>query len=273
MHTGISLRTHALFNKKDGRSVTIAMDHGAIAGPLYGIENPTKIVQACVDAQVDGILTTKGFVDASLDAWDRSTALVLRLTGGFTVLGGRFEEELIVEPETALAYGASYAAITVKFGHEKEGRFIKQASLAIDRCHALGLPVMLEVMAKGTLQGEKFAAHDGEAVKMAARMGAELGADVIKTYYTGSIESFAKVVASCPVPIVILGGAKTNSIKDVFQDIYDSLEAGGRGIAVGRNIWEHGKVEKMLQAVNGLVHCGWSVERACDTVSLPYRDW
>lgn len=103
---------------------------------------------------------------------------------------------------------------------------------------------------------------------MVARMAAELGADVVKTYYTGDVDSFAKVVEGCPVPIVILGGAKTDSIRQVFQDIHDSLVAGGRGIAVGRNIWEHGNVDRMLQAVNGLVHGHWSVEQACDTVGL-----
>ena len=268
MHAGLVLRKNALFDKRDGRSVVIAMDHAAIAGPIPGIVDPKEIVAACVAEKVDGILTTKGFVDNALGAWDRATALVLRITGGFTVLGGKFEEELVIEPETAVAYGASCAAITVKFGHEYEGKFIRQASLAIDRCHMLGLPVMLEAMAKGTVKGEKLASNDPEGIRMAARMAAELGADVVKTYYTGSVDSFAKVVEGCPVPIVILGGAKTDSIRQVFQDIHDSLVAGGRGIAVGRNIWEHGNVDRMLQAVNGLVHGHWSVEQACDTVGL-----
>ncbi len=268
MTSGITLRTQTFFDKRDGRSVIIAMDHAAIAGPIPGIIKPNEIVKACVDAKVDGILTTKGFVDASRDSWDRTTALVLRLTGGFTVLAGGFQEEMVIEPETAIAYGATCAAITVKFGHEREGQFIRQASLAIDQCHRLGLPVMLEAMAKGTMNKEKFAANDPEAIRMAARMGAEIGADLIKTYYTGSIESFTKVVEGCPVPIVILGGAKTDSIRLVFQDIYDSLQAGGRGIAVGRNIWEHANVPLMLQAVNGLVHGGWSVDEACETIGL-----
>jgi fructose-bisphosphate aldolase, class I len=268
MISGLTLRNNAIFNKQDGKSVIIAMDHAAIAGPIQGIVKPQEIVRSCVEAQVDGILTNKGFVDASRDEWDRCTSLVLRLTGGFTVLAGGFEEEMIIDPETAVAYGASCAAITVKFGHVREGHFIKQASLAIDQCHRLGLPVMLEAMAKGTKKGEKFAANDPDAIRMVARMGAEIGADLVKTYYTGSAESFAKVVEGCPVPIVILGGAKTDSIRGVFQDIYDSLLAGGKGIAVGRNIWEHGNVAKMLQAVNGLVHGGWSVDEACDTVGL-----
>lgn len=266
MVSGLTLRTNAFFDKKDGRSVIIAMDHAAIAGPMRGIVRPSTLIKECVDAKVDGILTTKGFVDASLPEWDRTTSLVLRLTGGFTVLGGRFEEEMIIEPETAIAYGASCAAITVKFGHEREGEFIRQASLAIDKCHRLGLPVMLEVMAHGTKFGEKFPANDPEAIKMVARMGAEIGADLIKTYYTGSVESFSRVVEGCPVPIVILGGEKTNSVRDVFTDIYNSLQAGGKGIAVGRNIWDVDNVQDMLAAVQGIVHGNWSVDEAMEKI-------
>ncbi|MGB4405553.1 MAG: hypothetical protein WBI82_01675 [Sphaerochaeta sp.] len=262
MLSGLTLRKQAIFNKQDGRTVIIALDHGSIAGPMPGITNPSSIVKACVDAKVDGILTTKGIVDASLGEWDRQTSLVLRLTGGFTTLGGRFEEEMIVEPETAIAYGSSCAAITVKFGHEREGYFIRQASLAIDRCHRLGLPVMLEALAKGTIGGKEFAPHESEAIRMVARMGAEIGADLIKTYYTGSVESFARVVEGCPVPIVILGGSKNDSVRVVFQAIYDSLQAGGSGIAMGRNIWSFGNVEAMINAVNGLVHGHWGVDKA-----------
>ncbi len=262
MLSGLTLRKHAIFDKRDGRSVIIALDHGSIAGPMPGITNPSAIVKACVDAKVDGILTTKGFVDASLGEWDRSTSLILRLSGGFTVLGGGFQEEMIVEPETAIVYGAAGAAITVKFGHEREGSFIRQASLAIDHCHRLGLPVMLEAMARGTIKGKEYSVHDPEAIRMVARMGSEIGADLIKTYYTGSVESFARVVEGCPVPIVILGGAKANSVRDVFQAIYDSLQAGGRGIAMGRNIWSFGNIEAMIDAVNGLVHGHWGVDKA-----------
>ena len=268
MSAGMILRRQALFSKRDERSVIIAMDHGAIAGPIQGIVHPSELVSACVQAKVDGILAHKGFVDASTEAWDRCTSLVLRLTGGFTVLGGLFEEEMIVEPLTALSYGAACVAITVKFGHEREGAFIRQASLAIDECHRLGLPVMVEAMAKGNRKGEKVPSNDPEAIRMVARMGAEIGADLIKTHYTGSIDSFARVVEGCPVPIVVLGGEKTDSIRSVFQDIHDSLCAGGKGIAVGRNIWEHGHVDKMLTAAVGVVHEDWSVDQACDFIGI-----
>lgn len=268
MSTGKTLRMNSIFNKADGRSVVVAMDHGSIAGPLPGIIDPGEIVKTCVAAEVDGILTTKGFVTAAEESWDRPTALVLRMTGGFTVLGGGFEEELITTVETALAYGAQCAAVTVKFGHEREGDFIRQASLIIDRCHSYGLPVMVEAMARGTIKGQTFPAHDPRGIELAARAAAELGADLVKTYYTGSAESFAQVVRGCPVPIVILGGAKTDSAGQVIREIYDSLQAGGCGIAIGRNIWQHTDVKGMLEAVMGLVHRGWSVEQACEHAGI-----
>jgi DhnA family fructose-bisphosphate aldolase class Ia len=154
----------------------------------------------------------------------------------------------------------------VKFGHAREGAFIKQASLEIDAYHKLGIPVMVEALAKGSINGKPFPSNDPEGIKMVARMAAEIGADMVKTYYTGTPESFAPVVAGCPVPVVILGGAKTDSIAGVFQDIYDSLQAGGVGIAMGRNIWGYPNLPAMLEAVTGLVHKNWSVEEALHLV-------
>jgi DhnA family fructose-bisphosphate aldolase class Ia len=266
MDAGLRLRLNSVINKADARSVIIAMDHAAIAGPITGLIDPAALVKICTEEQVDALLTTKGSVDASVNQWDRQTSLILRLTGGFTVLGGSFQEELVVEPETALVYGASCAAITVKFGHEMEGKFIRQASLAIDRCHALGLPVMVEALVRGTQDGKPVDPQDPIAIAMAARMAAEIGADLVKTWYTGTIESFHTVVMGCPVPVMILGGATTHSLRDLFQHVADSLEAGGAGIAMGRNIWQQEQTALVIRAMNGLVHRHWSVTEACDTV-------
>jgi DhnA family fructose-bisphosphate aldolase class Ia len=267
MGAGIKIRGKRLFNKESGMSLTVALDHGAFAGPLKGIESPIEVVRECFESGVDAILTTKGVVRATAGEWPRDVALIYRLTGGFTLLGGGFREEVISEAETALRYGASYGALTVKFGHPDEGRLIKQASLAIDQCHALGLPVMLEVMAKGRIDGKEFPPNDPQAIKMIARMGSELGADVIKTYYTGSRETFREVVAGCPVPILVLGGEEGRGKRQLLEEVKGSLEAGGRGVAIGRNIWSSGETAAMLQALKGIVHTGWSVEEAYARVS------
>lgn len=255
---GTTLRLNRILNRKDGRSVVVAIDHGGIAGPVKGIESPASVIADCVAAGADAVLATRGIVRAAMGEWDRGTSVILRLTGGFTVLGGGFEEELICSPASAVAYGADAVAMTVKFGHKREGDFTRQASLAIGECETLGMPVMIEAMAK--MEGKK--SNDPENIKLAARAAQEIGADIVKTYYTGDPDSFRKVVEGCPVPIVILGGEKNDSLQSLFNDVYWSIQAGGAGIAIGRNIWTQGRTRAMIEAMNGIVHSGWTVEQA-----------
>lgn len=258
MSTGKIIRMNSIFRKDTGKSVVVAIDHGGIAGPMDGINNPPQLIEACVKGGADAVLTTRGFAKAAGNAWDRSLGLILRLSGGFTVLGGKFEEEIISSPETALAYGSAGAAVTVKFGHEREGEFIKQASIAADECEDWGLPLMIEAMAKG----KDLKSTDPRGVKLAARAAQELGADIIKSYYTGNPDTFAEAVEGCPVPIVILGGEKSDSLEAVFEDVYYSIQAGGKGIAIGRNIWQFPNVQVMIEAMAGIVHEGWTVKQA-----------
>ncbi len=165
---------------------------------------------------------------------------------------------MITSTETALRYGAAGTAVTVKFGHSREGDFTRQASLIADKSEEWGLPLMIEAMAKQ----KDMKPTDSMGIKLASRAAAEIGADIVKTYYTGDPDSFAEVVAGCMVPVVILGGAKTDSIEDVFADVYYSIQAGGSGIAIGRNIWQHKNTRAMIEAMSGLVHEGWSVKQA-----------
>lgn len=258
MNTGKTIRMNNIFRKDTGKSVIVAIDHGGIAGPMKGINEPAELIQACVEGGADGVLTTRGFIRAAEGAFDRNLGIILRLTGGFTVLGGMFEEEMITSVDTAMKIGSAGAAVTVKFGHEREGFFTKQASLVADDCENWGMPLMIEAMARG----KDLKATDPAGVKLASRAAAEIGADMVKTYYTGNPESFAEVVEGAMVPVVILGGAKSDSIKDLFSDVYYSIQAGGSGIAIGRNIWQHDNTKAMIEAMSGIVHEGWTVDQA-----------
>ena len=262
MISGKQIRMNSIFRKDDGRTVIVAIDHGGIAGPIKGIECPAEVIQACVKGGADAVLTTRGTVKASIGDWDRGTSLILRLTGGFTVLGGKFEEEMISSVEAALFYGAAGAAVTVKFGHEREGEFTKQASLLADACERWGVPLMIEAMARG----KDLKSTDPKGIALAARAAQEIGADIVKTYYTGNPESFHDVVQGCPVPIVILGGEKTDRLEDVFNDVYQALQAGAAGIAIGRNIWQHDDTRAVVEAMNGLVHESWTVQQATNHI-------
>lgn len=258
MNFGKTLRWNSIFRKDTGNSVCVAIDHGGIAGPMDGINNPPSLIKDCVDGLADCVLTTRGFARAAQSAWDKQTSLIIRLTGGFTVLGGKFEEELISSAEAALACGASGVAVTVKFGHAREGEFTRNGSLTADECERLGLPLMMEAMAKG----KDLSPTDPKGVALASRAAMEIGADIVKTYYTGDPDSFRQVVEGCPIPIVILGGAKTEDPDDVISDVYYAMQAGARGIAIGRNIWQHKNTKAMIEAMVGLVHEKWSIDQA-----------
>jgi len=106
--------------------------------------------------------------------------------------------------------------------------------------------------------------YDPKAVAHAARLGAELGADIIKTNYTGDPETFEEVVSGCPVPIVIAGGPKTESLKDFLQMVHDSINVGGAGISIGRNVWQHEDPELMTKALSTIVHNGANAQKALD---------
>lgn len=255
---GREIRLGRILAGRDGRCVMVAIDHGGIAGPIPGIEKPAALVRECVAAGADAILATRGVVRAAAREWKRGTGIALRLTGGFTVLGGGFEEEVIGTVENAVASGADCVAVTVKFGHGREGDFIRQASLLGCECERFGMPLMIEAMAKS--EGRKPA--DPEGILLAARAAQEIGADIVKTYYTGDPESFRRVVEGCPAPILILGGERNDSPESLFSDVYWSLQAGGAGVAIGRNIWSGGRAGVMVEAMRGLVHEGWSVSRA-----------
>jgi DhnA family fructose-bisphosphate aldolase class Ia len=260
MSVGKSVRLASIFRRGTGRTVIVALDHGGIAGPIEGIVKPAETVRACREGGADSILATRGVVNASAGEWDRSMSVILRLTGGFTVLGGRFEEELISSAETALAFGAAAAAVTVKFGHEREGDFTRQASFVADSCLRWGLPLMVEATAKG----KDLKPTDARGVSLASRAAQEIGADIVKTHYTGDPESFRAVVEGCPAPVVILGGEKSDTVEQVFTDVYWAMQAGAKGVAIGRNVWQHGRTKAMVEALVGIVHGNWTVRQAMD---------
>ena len=260
MNPGKSIRMNAILNPADGRAVVVALDHGSVAGPLAGIEEPVRVFNACVDGGADALLTTRGFVKATAGLWRRSSSLILKLTGGFTMLGGAFEEEMISSAETALFFGASGAAVTVKFGHAREAAFIKQASQVADDCVRWGLPLVIEALSVTAHSKTDPAA----AAQLAVRAAQEIGADLVKTAYTGDPESFHKLVEGCPAPVLILGGERKNSLKDLCTMIHQALDAGAAGVAMGRSLWQQGRTQSMVEAAVGLVHKSWSVEQALD---------
>jgi len=257
MNEGMTLRLRNIF-AADGRAVVVAADHGAIAGPLPGIESPESLAALCARGGADAVLAHRGFVRVALGGWGRGLGLILRMSGGFTTLGGRFEEEPLGDAEDVVFWGADAAAITVKFGHAREGEFIRNAARLISGCERRGIPAMIEAMAfKGGAQS-----IDAEALAVAIRSAEELGATFIKAPLPERPREFARVIRGSHVPVLILGGEKLESLEALFGAIAGAMEYGAAGVAMGRNIWGQDDADGVLEATVGLVHGGWGVDAA-----------
>lgn len=258
---GKYIRMKSIINPKTGRTVIVAMDHAQIIGPAKGLECPREALARVMAGKPDAILTTRGMIEWGWQALDPGVGVIVRITGGFTTLGGKFEEAMISSVEQALRMGATGVAVTVKFGHEREDEFIRQASLVADRCYEWGVPLMTEVWPAGK-NVEKPSSVAG--VKLGARAAAEYGTDIVKTFYPGTENECKDVTSGCPVPVVVLGGEKADAPIEIFKMVESAMRAGAAGVAMGRNVWGQPDPARMIEALRGIVHGGWTAEEADD---------
>ena len=168
-------------------------------------------------------------------------------------------KQLVCTVEEAIKLGADAVSIHINLGAETDKEMLQQLGYVSHRCWEWQMPLVAMMYTRGPKIKNEF---DVANVKHAARVAAELGADIVKVAYTGSSESFAEVVEGCPVPVVIAGGEKMDSDEHVFQMINDALSAGAMGVSIGRNAFQHEKPEEFVQAVSKMVHDNAGVEEA-----------
>ena len=252
MDCGKQLRMRNIF-REDGRTLIVAMDHAAIAGAMGALQDPAGIIEKMAEGGADAILTTRGMLEKGYPAIRRGMGIIMRISGGFTLLTepARFYDRIISSVETALRWGADAVAITIKYGHPDEGALIEQASRVADICNEWGMPLMIEVMVRGE-RVEKLGSN--LALSIACRAAFEIGADFVKVNYPDQKDTFRKMVEECPVPLVILGGEKLDSPEQLLKMVEDSLEAGGKGVAMGRNIWGAVDPKQMVGDLASIIH-------------------
>lgn len=232
----------------DGRALIVAFDHGLIDGPAPGMEQPGPVLQQIVGGGADAILTSYGTARRYAEAL-ASVGLILRLDGGGTKLGDMGPGAQFYTVEDALRLGADAVAVSAFPGSPEERSTLRTLAKVIGQAHAWGLPVMAEMVPGGFDSAPEY--RTAESIAIAARVAAELGADWVKIPYASG---FQRVNETCYVPAVILGGAKKGSEDQMLKTIQEALDAGARGVAIGRNIFQADDPAGMTAAVAGLVH-------------------
>jgi len=240
----------------DNRTVIVPMDHGVTVGPIPGITNMQQAINQLLKGGADAILVHKG-IAKHVDS--NGTGLIVMLSGMSNLSPNVNGKVQVCSVQEAIRLGADAVSVHVNIGAQDEDKMLQNMGKVADECDQYGMPLLAMMYPRGPkIQNE----HALEVVAHAARIGAELGADIIKANFTGSIDSFKNVVESCPVPVVIAGGPKCKTSQEVLQTTHDALSAGAAGLSIGRNVFQHENPTLIVKALSAIVHKNASVEGA-----------
>jgi len=234
--------------RTDSKSFIIAMDHGVTLGPVRGLENMQETVKRVVSGGADAVLVHKG-IAKHVDT--QGSGLIVHVSAS-TKLGGKPNLKVgVCTLEEAVRLGADAVSAHINIGSEDEDKMLEFLGSLSEKCDSYGIPLLAMMYPRGPNVKDE---NEYEVVSHAARIGAELGADVVKTVYTGDTNSFRRVVQSCPVPVVVAGGPRMKTDMDVLELGESSMKAGAAGLSFGRNVFQHDKPEAMSRALAAIVH-------------------
>ncbi len=255
MATGKSVRLDRIAS--NGMMVCVPIDHGLSSGPIQGLESIEKTILSIERGGATSILAQKGVFKSMKQSIKMGR--IVHLSGSTEMSNFPDRKVQVGSVESAIRMGADAISIHVNVGSKDEHEMIEQLGRVADSCDEWGMPLIAMMYPRGESTGDSY---DAKIVSHVARIGAELGADIVKTVYTGNTKSFAKVIESCPVPIVVAGGPKIKSDRDALQIVYDAISAGAKGVTFGRTVFQHASPERMTRALSSIVLTGATVDEA-----------
>jgi fructose-bisphosphate aldolase / 2-amino-3,7-dideoxy-D-threo-hept-6-ulosonate synthase len=233
---------------KNDRMLCIPMDHGISNGPIPGLENIHSVIYQCEKAGLTCVLVNKGIIKTLPRAIE--IGLIVHLSGSTSIGPAPNRKVLMGTVEEALRLGADAVSVHINIGAKEEPEMLYNLGMISDKCDEWNIPLIAMMYPRGeTIKNQ----YDPEIVAHTARIGAEAGADIVKSVYTGEVNSFRKVVKSCPVPIVIAGGPKAKTDKDIVEMCFGAMEAGAKGVTFGRNIFQHRNPPAIIRALSNII--------------------
>jgi DhnA family fructose-bisphosphate aldolase class Ia len=241
---------------KDGKALLLAFDHAVEHGPsaYEGIDlSPERIARIALEGKVDGIIVHIG-VAKKIKRVVGKLPIIVKLTARTSLTTDENQiQQIVTSVKEARDIGANAIACTIYFGSDREVEMFKIFEEIKQDANKYKMPIFGFAYPRGKKLKSKY---DPDAIRYAARVGAEIGFDVVKTYYTGDKESFSKVVKDCFVPVLVAGGPKISEDKDVLKVVGDIMSVGAAGVAIGRNIWMRNDEDaiNLLKEIRRIVH-------------------
>lgn len=259
MMIGKKIRLERIINRHTGRTVIAPMDHGVSNGPMKGIIDIDKTVESISQGGADAILMHKGIVEQGHRGYGKDIGLIVHLSASTSLAPNPNNKVIVTSVEKAIQLGADAVSVHVNLGSETESEMLQELGEISETCSYWGIPLLAMMYPRGQKVENE---HDVELVKHAARVGSELGVDIVKTNYTGDPDSFKEVVEGALVPVVIAGGPKVDTDEELLQMVKDSIEVGGAGVAFGRNLFQAENPGKITKAISEVVHNDFEVNEA-----------
>ncbi|ERG96481.1 2-amino-3,7-dideoxy-D-threo-hept-6-ulosonate synthase [Haloquadratum walsbyi] len=246
----------------DGRYLIVPMDHGITLGPVKGLVNLESTVDAITDNGADAVLTQRG-VASRVHPNKNTKGYIIHLNGSTVIGPDTTDKRPTGSVEGALRAGADVVSFHMNVGSDHEPDQLTQLSNIIEEAHRYGIPVLAMNYARGPGIDE----HDPESLAHAVRIAEELGADVVKTAYSGEPDSFEQVCAATRLPVVIAGGSRGTD-RQTVEMVRGAIDAGAAGVSMGRSIFQHDNPGSITRAVSAVIHDDASVDTALDTAGL-----
>ena len=261
---GKKIRLNRILNCKTKRMVVIPMDHGITVGPMQGINDYQKIVEMVANGGANAILGHTALFLHSNYTGDRKLGRILHLSASSDLSPNGNYKVIVNSVINAIKLGADAVSVHINIGNDDDSQMLEDLGEIAQECQEWSMPLLAMMYPRGENITDEYSV---ENVRKVARIGAELGADIVKTNYTGSIDSFKEVVEGCPVPVIIAGGTERN-LMELLQLTKDCIEAGGAGVSFGRNIFQSRDPTALTQAISLIVHKNYSISDAISESKL-----
>ena len=266
---GKRIRLGRIF-KQDGKTFVITMDHGVDLGPIKGLEDIKATVRKTLsgDYKPDAILMNPSMIKLCHEEIVGKLGVIARLDGTATTIGPDITDyRLFSSVEEALSCGADAVATMAFIGVERESQNSEKVGKISQDCERWGVPHIVEALPPEIIEYHfkpeaKRQWPTMDHIKFVDRVAAELGADVVKSYYTGDPDTFKEVVKCCPVPTIVLSGPGAGDPEGLLKMVHDVISAGAKGVIMGRNVWGHKDPVAIIKAISKIVHEDESVENA-----------
>lgn len=262
--SGKSIRMERIIDRKSGKSFIVPLDHGATMGPLPGLSTIRSTVSEIAEGGATAVVMHKGLISCGHRGYGRDIGLIVHLSASSIYSSDPGRKVLVTSVEEALRLGADAVSVHITIGGESEAEMLQETGKISASCESWGVPLLVMVYPRGT------AAEHPQSVKTCVRIAAELGADLIKTPYTGSIDSFQEITDASPVPVLIAGGPKSRSDRDFLSLVHDAMEAGAGGVSIGRSIFEHPNITGICRAVSSIVFDHADVDTALSKIEYTH---